>query len=78
MIRNYKLFKVNDRNQEKLVKIFPNIQEATLKIRNILGLREFQKCSFKRLYDGVAVIAWEFKKDGKDIFRIRKELIYDA
>ena len=76
MTRTYKLFKIG--NKEKLVKEFNTMQEATLKIRNILGLREFQKCDYETVYDGVMPIGLEFTQDGKKIFVIRKEIVWDG
>ena len=73
MTRSYKLFKISS-NKEKLIKEFKNMQEATLKVRNILGLREFQKCQYIPLYDGNLQIGMEFIQDGKKIFVIRKEV----
>ena len=74
MTRTYKLFKIG--SKEKLVKEFDNMQEATLKVRNILGLREFQKCQYIPLYDGNLQVGMEFIQDGKKIFVIRKEIIW--
>ena len=74
MTRTYKLFKIG--SKEKLVKEFNNMQEATLKVRNILGLREFQKCQYIPLYDGNLQVGMEFIQDGKKIFVIRKEVIW--
>ena len=76
MTRTYKLFKIG--SKEKLVKEFNNMQEATLKVRNILGLREFQKCQYIPLYDGNLQVGMEFIQDGKKIFVIRKEVIWDG
>lgn len=76
MTRTYKLFKIG--SKEKLVKEFDNMQEATLKVRNILGLREFQKCQYIPLYDGNLQVGMEFIQDGKKIFVIRKEIIWDG
>lgn len=76
MSRTYKLFKIG--SKEKLVKEFNTMQEATLKVRNILGLREFQKCQYIPLYDGNLQIGMEFIQDGKKIFVIRKEIIWDG
>lgn len=76
MSRTYKLFKIS--SKEKLVKEFNTMQEATLKVRNILGLREFQKCQYIPLYDGNLQIGMEFIQDGKKIFVIRKEIIWDG
>lgn len=72
MTRSYKLFKIG--SKEKLVKEFNNMQEATLKVRNILGLREFQKCQYIPLYDGNLQVGMEFIQDGKKIFVIKKEV----
>ena len=71
MTRTYKLFKISS-NKEKLVKEYPTMQEATLKVRNILGLREFQKCQYIPLYDGNLQVGMEFIQDGKKIFKIEK------
>lgn len=76
MTRTYKLFKIG--SKEKLVKEFDNMQEATLKVRNILGLREFQKCQYIPLYDGNLQVGMEFIQDGKKIFVIRKEVVWDG
>lgn len=76
MTRTYKLFKIG--SKEKLVKEFDNMQEATLKVRNILGLREFQKCQYIPLYDGNLQVGMEFIQDGKKIFVIRKEVCWDG
>lgn len=76
MTRTYKLFKIG--SKEKLVKEFNNMQEATLKVRNILGLREFQKCQYIPLYDGNLQVGMEFVQDGKKIFVIKKEIIWDG
>lgn len=76
MTRTYKLFKIG--SKEKLVKEFNNMQEATLKVRNILGLREFQKCQYIPLYDGNLQVGMEFIQDGKKIFVIRKEIVWDG
>lgn len=77
MTRTYKLYKIStSAKKEKLVKEFPTMQEATLKVRNILGLREFQKCQYIPLYDGNLQIGMEFIQDGKKIFVIRKEIIW--
>ena len=76
MTRTYKLFKIG--SKEKLVKEFNTMQEATLKVRNILGLREFQKCDYETVYDGVMPIGLEFTQDGKKIFVIRKEVVWDG
>ena len=73
MTRQYKLFKVT-KGKEKLVKIFDTMQEAEHKIRNILGLKEFQKCNYVELYDGVMCVGMDFNKDGDCIFRIKKEV----
>ena len=72
MTRTYKLFKIG--SKEKLVKEFNTMQEATLKVRNILGLREFQKCDYETVYDGVMPVGLEIVQDGKKIFVIRKEV----
>ena len=74
MTRVYKLFKIG--SKEKLVKEFNTMQEATLKVRNILGLKEFQKCDWTTLYDGVMPIGMIFTKDNKKIFVIRKEICW--
>ena len=74
MTRSYKLFKISSNGKEKLVKEFTTNQEATLKVRNILGLREFQKCDYELIYDGVMPIGTAFVKDGDKIFVIRKEV----
>ena len=71
MTRSYKLFKISS-NKEKLVKEFPTMQEATYKIRSILGLKEFQKCNTMELFDGVMSIGTIFTKEGKEIFKIEK------
>ena len=71
MTRTYKLFKISS-NKEKLVKEYPTMQEATLKVRNILGLREFQKCQYIPLYDGNLQVGMEFIQDGKKVFKIEK------
>ena len=76
MTRTYKLFKIG--SKEKLIKEFDNMQEATLKVRNILGLREFQKCQYIPLYDGNLQVGMEFIQDGKKIFVIRKEVVWDG
>ena len=76
MTRTYKLFKIG--SKEKLVKEFNNMQEATLKVRNILGLREFQKCQYIPLYDGNLQVGMEFIQDGKKIFVIKKEVVWDG
>lgn len=73
MTREYKLFKVT-KGKEKLVKIFGTMQEAEHKVRNILGLREFQNCNYTELFDGVMCIGMDFTKDGDCIFRIKKEV----
>ena len=77
MTRSYKLFKISS-NKEKFVKEFPTMQEATYKIRSILGLKEFQKCNTMELFDGVMSIGTIFTKEGKEIFIIRKEVIWDG
>ena len=77
MTRTYKLFKISS-NKEKLVKEYPTMQEATYKVRSILGLKEFQKCDWTTLYDGVMPIGMEFIQDGKKIFVIRKEICWDG
>lgn len=74
MTRTYKLFKIG--SKEKLVKEFNTMQEAQQKIRSILGLKEFQKCDWTTLYDGVMPIGMIFTKEGKEIFVIRKEIIW--
>lgn len=76
MSRTYKLFKIG--SKEKLVKEFPTMQEATYKVRSILGLKEFQKCDWTTLYDGVMPIGMIFTKEGKKIFVIRKEIVWDG
>ena len=76
MTRTYKLFKIG--SKEKLIKEFNNMQEATLKVRNILGLREFQKCQYIPLYDGNLQVGMEFIQDGKKIFVIKKEIVWDG
>ena len=75
MTRIYKLFKINS-NKEKLVKEFTTMQEATLKVRNLLGLKEFQKCEYIPIYDGVMQIGMIFTKEGKELFVIRKEIVW--
>ena len=50
------------------------MQEATLKVRNLLGLKEFQKCNWTAIYDGVMQIGMIFTKEGKELFVIRKEV----
>ena len=70
MKRSYKLFKIG--NKEKLVKEYPTMQEATYKVKSILGLKEFQKCDWTTLYDGVMPIGMIFTKEGKEIFKIEK------
>lgn len=77
MTRSYKLFKISS-NKEKLVKEYPTMQEATYKIKSILGLKEFQKCDWTTLYDGVMPIGMIFTKEGKEIFAIRKEICWDG
>ena len=77
MSRTYKLFKISS-NKEKLVKEYPTMQEATYKVRSILGLKEFQKCDWSTLYDGVMPIGMIFTKEGKEIFVIRKEVRWDG
>lgn len=77
MTRTYKLFKISS-NKEKLVKEYPTMQEATYKVRSILGLKEFQKCDWSTLYDGVMPIGIIFTKEGKKIFVIRKEVCWDG
>ncbi len=71
MTRTYKLFKISS-NKEKLVKEYPTMQEATYKVKSILGLKEFQKCDWTTLYDGVMPIGMIFTKEGKEIFKIEK------
>lgn len=71
MTRSYKLFKISS-NKEKLVKEYPTMQEATYKVKSILGLKEFQKCDWTTLYDGVMPIGMIFTKEGKEIFKIEK------
>lgn len=73
MTREYKLFKVT-KGKEKLVKIFGTMQEAEHKVRNILGLREFQNCDYTELFDGVMCIGMDFIKNNETIFRIKKEV----
>lgn len=70
MTRTYKLFKIG--SKEKLVKEYPTMQEATYKVKSILGLKEFQKCDWTTLYDGVMPIGMIFTKEGKEIFKIEK------
>lgn len=72
--RTYKLFKVSASGSgEKLIKEYHTNHEAMLKIRGILGLSEFRKCGFDyNPYTGTDVY-----KDGKKIFCIHKELVYD-
>lgn len=77
MLRSYKLFKISA-NREKLVKEFDTMQEATYKVRSILGLREFQKCKCEKLSDGNMTTGLEFSIEGKKIFVIRKEIIWDG
>ena len=77
MTRTYKLFKISS-NKEKLVKEYPTMQEATYKVRSILGLKEFQKCDWSTLYNGVMPIGMIFTKEGKKIFVIRKEVVWDG
>lgn len=76
MTRSYKLFKVS-KDKEKLVKIFTNMQEATRKVRSILGLKEFQKYQYVQIYDGVTCIGMDFNKNGETVFRIKKEIQWD-
>ena len=71
MTRTYKLFKISS-NKEKLVKEYPTMQEATYKVKSILGLKEFQKCDWTTLYDGVMPIGMIFTKESKEIFKIEK------
>ena len=71
MTRTYKLFKISS-NKEKLVKEYPTMQEATYKVKSILGLKEFQKCAWTTLYDGVMPIGMIFTKESKEIFKIEK------
>ena len=73
MKRSYKLFKISN-NKEKLVKEFPTMQEATYKIRSILGLKEFQKYDWTTLYDGTMPIGMSFTKEGKEMFSIKKDI----
>ena len=73
MTRTYKLFKISS-NKEKLIKEFTTMQEATLKVRNLLGLKEFQKCKYIPIYNGVMQIGMNFVQNGKKIFTIRKEI----
>ena len=77
MTRTYKLFKISN-NKEKLVKEYPTMQEATYKVRSILGLKEFQKCDWTELFDGVMSIGMIFTKESKEIFVIRKEVCWDG
>lgn len=77
MTRTYKLFKISS-NKEKLVKEYPTMQEATYKVKSILGLKEFQKCQYIPLYDGNLQVGMEFIQDGKKIFVIRKEVCWDG
>lgn len=72
--RTYKLFKVSSKGSgEKFIKEFNTNQEAILKIRSILGLMEFRKC----IIDHDSYTGTDIYKDGKKIFVIHKELIYD-
>lgn len=71
MTRSYKLFKISS-SKEKLIKEYPTMQEATYKVKSILGLKEFQKCDWTTLYDGVMPIGMIFTKEGKEIFKIEK------
>ena len=77
MTRTYKLFKISS-NKEKLVKEFPTMQEATYKVRSILGLKEFQKCMYIPIFEGNIQMGMIFTKEGKKIFVIRKEIIWDG
>lgn len=79
MTRTYKLYKIStSAKKEKLVKEFPNMQEATLKVRSILGLREFQRCVYILIFEGNAQMGMNFYKDGDKIFVIRKEIAWDG